>query len=193
MPTFLKPLIMLIALTTLAGCGSFRLGSSTRIEDKPLRFSATGYGTMSAFEGYTAGQKRLLAMRAAKLDAYRTLAEQIYGVRIKGNTTVAALIAQNDSFRIYLDGFLRGARIVSVTPMAEGSYETEVEVELPSDFWRIPVTTPVAGQNLPVSALRPTAQSTVTKASVPAIGTPITTIQLTANQPAYNRNFYFAD
>jgi hypothetical protein len=75
-----------------------------------------------------------MAMRASKVDAYRAIAEQIYGVRIKGNTTVGAMVAQQDSFRVYVDAFVRGARVVSVTPMAEGNYETELEIELPDGF-----------------------------------------------------------
>ena len=106
-----------------------------------MRITATGYGATSNFDGYSSGQRRLMAMRASKLDAYRALAEQVYGVRIKGNTTVGALVAQNDGYRVYVDAYLRGARVVSVTPMAEGNYETEVEIEMPADFARRVATT----------------------------------------------------
>ena len=47
---------------------------------------------------------------------------------------MGALVAQNDSYRVYLDAYLRGAKVISVTPMAEGNYETEVEIEMPADF-----------------------------------------------------------
>lgn len=120
-----------IALVTLSGCASTSGQSS---KSATVRVTATGYGATGAFEGYSAGQRRLMAMRASKLDAYRALAEQVYGVRIKGNTTVGALVAQNDSYRVYLDAYLRGAKVISVTPMAEGNYETEVEIEMPADF-----------------------------------------------------------
>lgn len=100
-----------------------------------VRVSAIGYGATSSFEGYTPGQKRLMAMRASKLDAYRALAEQIYGVRIRGNSTVSAMVAQNDSYRVYIDSYVRGAQIVSITPMAEGNYETVLELELGNEFF----------------------------------------------------------
>jgi hypothetical protein len=106
--------------------------------DKPtriLRFSAIGYGAESTFSGYTRGQKRLLALRAAKLDAYRSLAEQLYGVRIYGNTTVSAMMTKHDSFRAFIDATIRGARIISITPMSDGNYETTAEVELREDFF----------------------------------------------------------
>ena len=103
---------------------------------KILRFSAIGYGAESTFTGYTRGQKRLLALRAAKLDAYRALAEQLYGVRIYGNTTVSAMMTKHDSFRAYIDATIRGARIISITPMSDGNYETTAEIEIREDFFR---------------------------------------------------------
>lgn len=100
-----------------------------------VKLTAIGYGNMGAFDGYTAGQKRLMAMRAAKLDAYRALAEQVHGVRVTGNSTVAAMVSQSDSFRVHVDAYVRGARVASVTPMAEGNYETVLELELGGDFF----------------------------------------------------------
>ena len=100
-----------------------------------LKLTGVGYGNMGTFEGYTPGQKRLMAMRASKLDAYRALAEQVHGVRVTGNSTVAAMVSQNDSFRVYVDAFVRGAKVVSVTPMAENNYETILELELGNDFF----------------------------------------------------------
>jgi len=102
---------------------------------KTVKLTAIGYGNMGVFEGYTPGQKRLMAMRAAKLDAYRALAEQIHGVRVTGNSTVAAMVSQNDSFRVHVDAYVRGAKVASITPMAENNYETVLELELGSDFF----------------------------------------------------------
>lgn len=123
---------------TLCGCAT----PNTAVYINPpivarpsVTLSAIGYGASSSYQGYTAGQIRLMAIRASKLDAYRALAEQIYGVRITGNTTVSAMTAQNDSFRAYLDSYIRGAKIVSVTPMAEGNYETVVELKIGPSFY----------------------------------------------------------
>ena len=128
-----------ITLASLGGCAS--LTGQSASNNATVRITATGYGATSNFDGYSTGQRRLMAMRASKLDAYRALAEQVYGVRIKGNTTVGALVAQNDGYRVYVDAYLRGARVVSVTPMAEGNYETEVEIEMPADFSQRVATT----------------------------------------------------
>lgn len=97
---------------------------------------AVGYGTIPGQHSqYTIGQQKLMAIRAAKVDAYRSLAEQVYGFRVWGNTAVSAFVAQNDSIRIYVDAFIRGAHLVNMTPIADSSYEATVELELTPDFF----------------------------------------------------------
>ena len=52
--------------------------------EKPelLKITGIGYGAESTFAAYTPGQRRLMAIRSSKLDAYRALAEQLYGIKI---------------------------------------------------------------------------------------------------------------
>lgn len=126
-----------------------------------IKLSAVGYGAASSADGHTPGQKRLLAMRASRLDAYRALAEQVYGVRLTGNTTVSSLMSQNDGFRAYIDAYLRGARVVSVTPMADGNYETTIEIDFDERAVR-PYVSPTPSQ--PV--LQPAVKTYVTQPAV---------------------------
>lgn len=107
-----------------------------------VRVSAVGYGSTSAITGLTPGQKKLLGMRASKMDAYRSMAEQVAGVRVTGNTTIADMMAKNDGLRIAVDAYVRGARVVTVTPMSDGNYETILEVELDNQFTSAACQTP---------------------------------------------------
>jgi hypothetical protein len=75
-----------------------------------------------------------MAMRAAKLDAFRNLAEQVYGFQISGSTTLNAFAAQNDVVRAHVEAFMRGAKVVDMTAGQDGIYEATVELELPPDF-----------------------------------------------------------
>ena len=118
-----------------------------------IKLSAVGYGAASSADGHTQGQRRLLAMRASRLDAYRSLAEQVYGLRLTGNTTVSSLMSQNDSFRAYIDAYLRGARVMSVTPMADGNYETTIEIDFDERIAR-PYLTPAPAQPVMQPAVR---------------------------------------
>lgn len=108
----------------------------------PINITAVGYGAESNYAGYTDGQRRILAIRAAKVDALRTLAEEAYGVRVMGQTTVQAAMVQNDSARLYVNAFVRGARFTQITPVAQGNYEVTAELTLDQSFFeciRIPV------------------------------------------------------
>lgn len=100
-----------------------------------IKISGVGYGAESTYEGFTQGQRRLMAIRASKLDAYRALAEQIYGIKIDSNTSVATLTAQSDSFRARVNAVVKGARVVSITPMADNNYETVLEVFVDRNFF----------------------------------------------------------
>lgn len=100
-----------------------------------LKITGIGYGAESTYQAYTPGQRRLMAIRSSKLDAYRSLAEQIYGIKIDSNTSVATLTAKNDSFRARVNAVVRGARLISVTPMADNNYETVLEVYVDKSFF----------------------------------------------------------
>lgn len=100
-----------------------------------IKITGIGYGAESTYEAYTPGQRRLMAIRASKLDAYRSLAEQIHGIKIDSNTSVSTLTAKNDSFRARINAIVRGARVVSVTPMADRNYETVLEVFVDRGFF----------------------------------------------------------
>jgi hypothetical protein len=94
-----------------------------------IKISVVGYGAASSYEKYNEGQKKLMAMRASKLDAYRAIAEQVYGVRLAGGSTVGATVASNDNFRVTVDAYVRGARVANVMQAADGTFETTMEMD----------------------------------------------------------------
>jgi len=94
-----------------------------------------GYGTADMYKNYSPEQRRLMSMRASKMDALRNLAEQIYGVRIHGHTTVSDMVVRNDSYRSYIDAFLKGARVKSITALNNNTYESVVEITLTPKFF----------------------------------------------------------
>ncbi len=77
---------------------------------------------------------RALAVRAAKGDAMRNLAEQIQAVKITSDTTIKDLTTQDDSIRIQVNSTLQGARVVNQRQLPDGSVEVEMEVELTEEF-----------------------------------------------------------
>lgn len=72
-----------------------------------------------------------MAKRAAQLDAYRNLAEEVKGLKINAQTTVEEFITTSDEIKSKVDAFIRGARVVAVRYLEDDS--CEVELELPLD------------------------------------------------------------
>ena len=91
--------------------------------------TATGYAVVSTQPGQSVEQRRLMAIRAARMSAMRELAEQIHGLKVDSNTTVIDLMVQNDTFRGIVSGVIRGARTVRINPTGNDTYETVLEID----------------------------------------------------------------
>jgi hypothetical protein len=103
--------------------------SSLPLVEKRETLTATGYAVISAQNHRLPAQQRLLAIRAAKLDAYRSLTEQVYGLRMDATATVADMVVQNDTFRSKVEGVIYGATLVSITPAGDDTYETTLSLD----------------------------------------------------------------
>jgi len=99
------------------------------IVEKRETISATGYAVIDIQRHENAAQRRLLAIRASKLDAYRNLVEQVYGQYLDSNTTVADMVVKSDTFRSKVEGVIYGARLVSITPVGEDTYEVTLTLD----------------------------------------------------------------
>lgn len=97
--------------------------------EKRESLTATGYAVISVQNHRIPAQQRLLAIRAAKLDAYRSLTEQVYGLRMDATATVADMVVQNDTFRSRVEGVIYGATLVSITPSGDDTYETTLSLD----------------------------------------------------------------
>jgi len=117
--------------------------------------SAKGYGVVAAQGAVSLDQAKLLAMRAAKVDAYRNLAERLQGLRVNSSSNAAAFASQGDAVQTSAEYFLRGARVVSIAPVRDGIYEAVVELDLDSPGASVTLTTPPAIPT-PVAVEEPT-------------------------------------
>ena len=69
-----------------------------------------------------------MAMRAAKLDAYRSLTEQIHGIRVEGETTIGEAVLTSDKLAAALNGLIIGARTMKIEPTSNDTYQVELAV-----------------------------------------------------------------
>ena len=90
--------------------------------------SAIGFASVSVQPSKNINQRRLMAMRAAKLDAYRSLTEQIHGIRIQGETTIGEAVLTSDKLAAAMNGIIIGARTVKIVPTSDDTYQTHLEV-----------------------------------------------------------------
>ena len=91
--------------------------------------TAVGYAVTSTQPGRNEAQKRLMAIRSARMAAMRDLAEQIHGLKVDSSTTVIDLVVQNDTFRGVVNGTIRGARTVRINPTGSDTYEVVLEID----------------------------------------------------------------
>ena len=91
--------------------------------------TAIGYAVTSSQPGRSEAQKRLMAIRSARMAAMRDLAEQIHGLQVDSSTTVIDLMVQNDTFRAVVKGIIRGAKTVRINPTGVDTYETVLEID----------------------------------------------------------------
>lgn len=73
-------------------------------------------------------QNKLLAKRAAEADAYRKLAESVYGVKITSDTYVRDFVTESDEIRTAVEAFIKGVRLGQPRYYEDGVAEVDAEV-----------------------------------------------------------------
>ncbi|MFO8141075.1 MAG: LPP20 family lipoprotein [Marinobacter sp.] len=128
--------VLIFALSACAPVGSYRDSPQDAARElEPITVRVSGFGTYeNVREGRLDARKRLMARRASQLDAYRNLAERVYGTVIYGSSTVNDFVVHNDTFRTYVDSYIRGARMVAVNEHNDGVVETVMELRLEPRF-----------------------------------------------------------
>jgi hypothetical protein len=131
--------ILVLSMVALTGCKSISLTVPTSSRDatsmvppvveKRETITATGYAVVTIQNHKNPAQQRLMAIRASKLDAYRNLTEQVFGQQLDASSTVADMVVTNDTFRTKVEGVIYGARLVSITPVGEDTYETTLSLD----------------------------------------------------------------
>jgi hypothetical protein len=119
------------ALTTQAPSPAATQESTTRPTlARRDTIMATGYSVIGVQNHKNPAQQRLLAIRAAKIDAYRGLAEQVYGLHLDANTAVSDMTVMSDSFRTRVEGVIQSATLTTITPINQDTYEVTLTLDL---------------------------------------------------------------
>lgn len=136
----LKAVTLIVGWMFLSGCGSV-LGVDKNVEWEYIQpdsypvLYAVGYAPIQAQPGSDKGERMLRAIRASKLDAYRELAEQVYGQQLSSDSTIGDMLLRDDNLQASVSGVIRGARVVRSYPMGD-TYATELELDM-RDVYRL--------------------------------------------------------
>ncbi|QCF35210.1 LPP20 family lipoprotein [Salinivibrio sp. YCSC6] len=115
--------LCLLALMALTACQPL-----TKMKEENV-ISAVGMASISAQQGATQEERETRAMRASKVEAYKELSEQVYGLRVSGRMRVEDQSLGRDSTQGAVDGIIRGAEVVASYKVGD-SYVTELELDL---------------------------------------------------------------
>jgi hypothetical protein len=123
----------IVSCLGLSGCSSMFTKHVEWETIEPINYpvlSAVGYAPISAQLGVDESTKTLMAIKASKLDAYRELAEQVFGQKVDGEQELANLILTNNQLKSSVEGVIRGARVTKSYPVGEDTYATELELDM---------------------------------------------------------------
>ncbi len=163
-----------------------QMGNKGKINWSEGYIEATGIGTPpDRYIGKP--QARPMALRAARVDAYRNLLETTKGVRVDSATAVRDYIVESDVINTQVEGLVKGAKVVNQEYLSDGTVEVTMRMPIPGDFTKIiiqrviekrPEVTPLAPPTAPAPAAVPVA--TAPPAPAPAAApTPVAPVVYT--------------
>ncbi|MGY3570452.1 flagellar assembly lipoprotein FlgP [Vibrio paucivorans] len=115
--------IVMLAVLIMVGCQPL---SNMRPDDW---LTAVGYASISEQVGKNEEEQQVRAMRASKIDAYRELAEQVYGMRVSGRADLKNQRLGTERTSGAVDGVIRGAEVVRSYKVGD-SYVTELRLDI---------------------------------------------------------------
>jgi hypothetical protein len=100
--------------------------SKTTTEEKEVVFEVLGGAAIRGSDGH----KRVLAQRAAQVDAYRKLAERIGSVQITSESTIANFASADDSIKSSVNKTIKNAEPISIKYLPDNSAEVVLRINL---------------------------------------------------------------
>ncbi|WP_428775393.1 flagellar assembly lipoprotein FlgP [Vibrio sp.] len=119
----MKKLWLLVVSVIMVGC------QPLTAMDPESWLTAVGYASISEQKGLNEEEKQVRAMRASKIDAYRELAEQVYGMRVSGRADLRDQRLGTERTSGAVDGVIRGAEVVRSYKVGD-SYVTELRLNI---------------------------------------------------------------
>ncbi|MDF0534766.1 LPP20 family lipoprotein [Shewanella yunxiaonensis] len=125
----MRKLLMLITVLLLSGCTHEQLVRYELVAPNNAQvLQATGYAPIASQTGPSYEEKLMQAMEASRLDAYRRLAEQLYGQQLRAYTRMTGETTSRKTMDAKVQGVVRGAKVVNQSVQGE-FYTTELSLD----------------------------------------------------------------
>lgn len=118
-----------LVVTLLAVMFVFSLACFAEVNWNDEVISVDGYGSPPQ-NPVNPAQANILARRAAVIDGYRNLLEQIKGISLDAETTVQDAMVTSDIIKTNVTGFVKGAKIAKENWTPEGAYHVVLQVRM---------------------------------------------------------------
>ena len=123
--------------------------------------SAVAEGAGLAKPGTPPSLAKMMACRAALVDAQRNLLESLQGVRVEGITLVDKLMLESDLVKSSAEGTLKGAVMTSRRPQTDGTCEVTLTAPIAGNFARDVYTAVLAPNNQSSAPMKSAIQKAV--------------------------------
>ncbi len=131
----MKLICYLTLLTCLSLINSGCSHTGRAKNDNSIRKTLTVYGSGATDSSKNNQQQTFYLQHNARADAYRQLAARLFTEPLNNDKTVAEQIIANEQYRIYLDTFLREAKI-SEDQAIGNHYFMKVSLPIPERFYQ---------------------------------------------------------
>lgn len=125
--TRMLSVLTMAALLVIASAASVFASDGPDWSSGTITVEGTGVAPTTAMSGI---QARMLARRAAVVDAYRQMAEIIKGVNVDSDTTVENMMVTSDVTKTHVSALIRGAKIISEKALDDGGYMVTMEIPM---------------------------------------------------------------
>lgn len=109
-----------------------KIGDKASINWTTKVITVKGYG-IGPIKIKELGRRKLMAQRAAEMDAYRKMLETVKGVRVTSYIDVGEMMRKSPTVETKTEGMVKGMRLVKVTYSNDGSCSVTMEVNIDKD------------------------------------------------------------
>lgn len=129
---------------------------------------------------------RPMALRAAKVDAYRNLLEITKGVQVDSRTTIKDFTVESDIVNTQVEGLIKGAQIVDQKYMSDGTVEVTLRMPLYGNLSKVVVPLAIEKRKTIEPPLPPPPPAPAPSAPAPATPEPKVTAPPPPPSAAYS-------